>query len=204
MPTFQNPTGAVMPEPAAARSRASRASCGSRSSRTTRSPTCRSPARPPAPIAAFDPEAPVLTVGSLSKLFWGGLRIGWIRASEELLSRITRLKIMADLGGSLVGQLGAVRLLAEAERVRQARRRKEMRERLDRLTKLLARHLPEWTWEAPAGGLSLWVKLPRGDAGAFAQVALRHGVAVVPGASRRRTAAARTACGCRSCSTRPR
>jgi DNA-binding transcriptional MocR family regulator len=122
----------------------------------------------------------VLTVGSLSKLFWGGLRIGWIRASEELVARITRLKIMADLGGSVVGQLGAVRLLAEAERVRQARRR-EMRERLDRLTKLLARHLPSWRWEAPAGGLSLWVELPHGDAGAFAQVAMRHGVAVVPG-----------------------
>jgi DNA-binding transcriptional MocR family regulator len=61
-------------------------------------------------------------------------------------------------------------------------RRREMRERLDRLTKLLSRHLPEWSWEEPAGGLSLWVRLPRGDASAFAQAALRHGVAVVPGA----------------------
>jgi DNA-binding transcriptional MocR family regulator len=137
--------------------------------------------RPPAPIAAFDSAAPVLTVGSLSKLFWGGLRIGWIRASEEILLRMTRLKIMADLGGSLIGQLVAVRLLAEAERVR-AMRRREMRERLDRLTRLLSRHLPDWTWVEPAGGLSLWVKLPRGDASTFAQVALRHGVAVVPGA----------------------
>ena len=87
---------------------------------------------------------------------------------------------MADLGGSLIGQLVAVRLLAEADRVRAIRRR-EMRERLERLTGLLAKHLPEWTWIEPAGGLSLWVKLPRGDASTFAQVALRHGVAVVPG-----------------------
>ena len=137
--------------------------------------------RPPAPIAAFDREAPILTIGSLSKLFWGGLRIGWIRASEEILLRMTRLKIMADLGGSLIGQLVAVRLLAEAERVRAIRRR-EMRERLERLTSLLSKHLPEWTWIEPAGGLTLWVKLPRGDASTFAQVALRHGVAVVPGA----------------------
>ena len=123
----------------------------------------------------------MLTIGSLSKLFWGGLRIGWIRAPEELLGRITRLKIMADLGGSLVGQLGAVRLIGEAERVRQARRR-EMRERLDRLTKLLATPPAELdAGTPPAGGLSLWVKLPQGDANAFAQVALRHGVAVVPG-----------------------
>ena len=87
---------------------------------------------------------------------------------------------MADLGGSLIGQLVAVRLLAEAERVKAIRRR-EMRERLDRLTKLLSRHLPDWSWDAPAGGLSLWVRLPQGDANSFAQAALRHGVAVVPG-----------------------
>ena len=181
MPTFQNPTGAVMPE-----------TCRraiARLSREVQVPVVEDntladlslAGRPPAPIAAFDAAAPILTVGSLSKLFWGGLRIGWIRASEEILLRMTRLKIMADLGGSLIGQLVAVRLLADAERMRAVRRR-EMRERLDRLTKLLARHLPEWSWEPPAGGLSLWVKLPRGDASAFAQAALRHGVAVVPGA----------------------
>jgi len=180
MPTFHNPTGAVMPEPAR-RALAKLA-------REMRVPILEDNTladlslgtRPPAPISSFDPDAPVLTVGSLSKLFWGGLRIGWIRASEELLSRMTRLKIMADLGGSLVGQLGAVRLLAQADRVRQARRR-EMRERLDLLTRLLRKHLPSWKWTAPAGGLSLWVELPRGDADAFAQLALRHGVAVVPG-----------------------
>jgi DNA-binding transcriptional MocR family regulator len=180
MPTFQNPTGVVMPE-----------SCRrvlAKLSRELRLPIVEDntladlalTGRPPAPIAAFDRGAPILTIGSLSKLFWGGLRIGWIRASEEILLRMTRLKIMADLGGSLIGQLVAVRLLAETERVRAVRRR-EMRERLARLTGLLSKHLPEWTWVEPAGGLSLWVKLPRGDASTFAQVALRHGVAVVPG-----------------------
>ena len=122
----------------------------------------------------------MLTIGSMSKLFWGGLRVGWIRASEEILARIAKLKIMADLGGSLVGQLAAVRLLAEAPKVRQSRRR-EIRERLDRLTKLLGKLLPDWRWAPPAGGLSLWVQLPHGDASEFAQVALRHGVSVVPG-----------------------
>jgi DNA-binding transcriptional MocR family regulator len=80
----------------------------------------------------------------------------------------------------LLSQLPAVRLLEKADRVRDLRRR-QMRERFERLTKLLERHLPEWTWVPPAGGLSLWVRLPRGDANALAQVALRHGVSVVPG-----------------------
>ncbi|MGE5413767.1 MAG: PLP-dependent aminotransferase family protein [Syntrophomonadaceae bacterium] len=180
MPTFHNPTGAVMSE-----------TCRrglARLARELKVPIVEDntladlslSGKPSAPIAAFDPSAPILTIGSLSKLFWGGLRIGWIRGSEELLAQITRLKIMADLGGSLVGQLGAVRLLARADGVRASRRR-EMRERLDRLTALLAKHLPSWKWSEPAGGLSLWVELPEGDANAFAQVALRHGVAVVPG-----------------------
>ena len=73
-------------------------------------------ADPPPALAAFAPKARILTVGSLSKLFWGGLRIGWIRASEEMLARIARLKIIADLGGSLLSQLAAVKLLARAER----------------------------------------------------------------------------------------
>src|SRR5262249_9002937 len=92
MPTFHNPTGAVMPE-------SSRRALA-RLAREMRVPILEDnpladlslSTTPPPPIAAFDVAAPVLTIGSLSKLFWGGLRIGWIRASEELLSRITRLK----------------------------------------------------------------------------------------------------------------
>ncbi|HSS44573.1 MAG TPA: PLP-dependent aminotransferase family protein [Thermoanaerobaculia bacterium] len=180
MPTFQNPTGALMPE----RQRRAVARLG----RELKVPLIEDntladlwiDAPPPPPLAAFEPEAVILTIGSLSKLFWGGLRVGWIRASEEILSRLAKLKIMADLGGSLLSQLAAVRLLVKTERFRQMRRR-EVRERLGCLTALLERHLPEWTWTPPAGGLSLWVQLPRGDAGEFAQVALRHGVSVVPG-----------------------
>jgi DNA-binding transcriptional MocR family regulator len=180
MPTFQNPTGALMPE----RSRRAVA----RLARELAVPLVEDhtlsdlslTGAPPPPLAFFEPQAPILTVGSLSKLFWGGLRVGWIRASEDLLSRIARRKIMADLGGSLLSQLAAVRLLAKADAVREMRR-KQMRERFDWLTKLLARHLPEWTWVPPAGGLSLWVRLPRGNANELAQVALRHGVSVVPG-----------------------
>jgi DNA-binding transcriptional MocR family regulator len=180
MPTFQNPTGALMPE------RQRRAVA--RLVRELRVPLVEDNTLadlslggpPPPPLAAYEPDAPILTVGSLSKLFWGGLRIGWIRASEELLSRIARRKIMADLGSSVLSQLAAVRLLKRADEVREVRRR-EMRERLDRLTRLLERHLPEWKWAPPAGGLSLWARLPRGSADEFAQVAVRHGVSIVPG-----------------------
>jgi DNA-binding transcriptional MocR family regulator len=180
MPTFQNPTGALMPE----RDRRAIARLSQELSipvleDNTLADLSLGP-EPPPPIAAFAPGAPILTVGSLSKLFWGGLRVGWIRASEEILTRLARLKIIADLGGSILSQLAAVKLLARADRVVQSRRL-QVRERFDRLTGLLARQLPGWKWMRPSGGLSLWVKLPRGDANEFAQIALRHGVSVVPG-----------------------
>jgi DNA-binding transcriptional MocR family regulator len=180
MPTYQNPTGSVLSERDRRRVARLAADAGVPIVEDLTLADLSLGPPPPPPIAAFAGAAPVLTIGSMSKLFWGGLRVGWIRASEDVLARIAKLKIMADLGASLVGQLNAVRVLAEAARVKQVRRR-EIRERLDRLTKLLTRHLPDWSWAPPAGGLSLWVKLPHGDANEFAQVALRHGVSVVPG-----------------------
>jgi DNA-binding transcriptional MocR family regulator len=91
-----------------------------------------------------------------------------------------RLKIMADLGSSIPSQIAAVRLLAETGRLRRARRR-ELAARYRELTARLAARLPEWMWTPPSGGLSLWVRLPRGSAEEFAAVALQHGVSVVPG-----------------------
>jgi DNA-binding transcriptional MocR family regulator len=180
MPTFQNPTGALMPE----RERRAAAKLSAELTIPILEDNTLADLslgiEPPPPIAAFAPAAPILTVGSLSKLFWGGLRVGWIRASEELLARIARHKIIADLGGSVLSQLAALKLLARAERTKK-KRRAQIRERFELLTGLLAQHLPDWEWSPPAGGLSLWVRLPRGDANEFAQVALRHGVSVVPG-----------------------
>jgi DNA-binding transcriptional MocR family regulator len=45
----------------------------------------------------------------------------------------------------------------------------------------MAEHLPDWTWDVPRGGCTLWVRMPGGDARALGQVAQRCGVNVVPG-----------------------
>lgn len=180
MPTFQNPTGASMPE----RTRRELARlCDELALPLLEDHTLSDltlGAEPPPPVAAFSQSGLVMTVGSLSKLFWGGLRIGWIRAAEPLLARLLRTKLTMDLGSALPSEILAVKLLSRVDRAKRARRR-EVRELYDRLTALLKKHLPSWSWTAPAGGLSLWVRLPHGDANAFAQVALRHGVSVVPG-----------------------
>lgn len=180
VPTFHNPTGALVPEAARrAIARIADVSGVPIVEDDTLADLTLGP-EPPPPIAAFSREGPVVTIGSLSKVLWGGLRIGWIRAPEPILARLTRLKILTDLGSSILSQLAAVELLTRIEAIRRARRR-EVRTKYGRMARLLKTLLPSWSWTPPAGGLSLWVKLPHGDATGFAQVALRHGVAIVPG-----------------------
>ena len=133
----------------------------------------------PPPIAALVPNASVAVVGFLSKLFWGGLRVGFVRAPDPLALRFARVKATHDLGSSAVSQLLAVRLMASAPSAELARRRAdELRARHDVLAGALRRRLPSWTWQAPRGGMSLWVRVPARSSEAFAQHALRYGVAV--------------------------
>lgn len=136
--------------------------------------------RTPPPIAAHAPDAPIALVGSLSKRYWGGLRVGWVRAPAPVALRFARVKATQDLGSSAVGQVLAEKLLRhEGGAAGSVDAAGVHRRRYEVLAAALHRHLPGWTWPEPAGGLSIWVRLPgRRDAAGFAQVALRHGVAV--------------------------
>lgn len=180
VPTCHNPTGAILPE--FARREAARVAAESGAvvieDLTLADLTLGEDAPPP--IAAFARGGTVLTVGSLSKLFWGGLRVGWIRGPEPLIARLARLKVVSDLSGSLISQAVATRVLARAKELT-ALRRRQVRERLDHATRLLAKHLPQWSYRRPSGGLSLWVRIPAGEVAELAAIALRRGVAIVPG-----------------------
>jgi DNA-binding transcriptional MocR family regulator len=180
VPTCHNPTGAVLSE--SARREVMRALEGSDAvvvEDMTLADLTLDP-RPPAPLASFTRDVAVLTVGSLSKLFWGGLRVGWIRGPEPMITRLSRLKVVADLSGSLVSQAVAARVFKRAKELTTLRRR-QVRTRLDHVTRLLARHLPDWTYPRPAGGLSLWIQIPSGSVSDLAPIAARRGVAIVPG-----------------------
>jgi DNA-binding transcriptional MocR family regulator len=137
----------------------------------------------PPPIAADAAQASIAVVGSLSKLFWGGLRVGFVRAPEPLALRFARIKATQDLGSSAVSQLLAERLLSSGLKGAWSQARTtDLRGRYEVLAGALRRELPSWTWREPQGGLSLWVDIGAGSE-AFAQHALRYGVAVAtPGA----------------------
>ena len=132
----------------------------------------------PPPLAAYADG--VISVGSLSKSVWGGLRIGWVRGPEPLITRLARLLTVHGLGGNVPAQLAAAELLPHLEMLaeRQAAR---LLARHDHLRAQLARHLPSWDAPPVPGGQTLWVRLPHGDGTSFAQTVLRHRVAVLPG-----------------------
>jgi DNA-binding transcriptional MocR family regulator len=132
----------------------------------------------PAPFAAFAPDA--ITIGSASKTFWGGLRLGWIRAPHGQMDALTRARIGSDLGAPVMEQLVLARLLDDAYPVIEEHRRR-LREQRDRLAAALSEHLPEWHFRLPAGGLAMWCELPAALGTAVADEADRLGVIVAPG-----------------------
>jgi DNA-binding transcriptional MocR family regulator len=134
---------------------------------------------PRLPLACFGGS--VITLGSMSKIFWGGLRVGWVRADAALIRSLTLLKSGEDLGTSLPSQLLAAQLLPCIDEAR-AQRQESLRQGRAVVMDEVARLLPDWMPYQPAGGASLWVRLPGGvSATVFAQLAERAGVHVFPG-----------------------
>jgi DNA-binding transcriptional MocR family regulator len=135
----------------------------------------------PPTLRALAPER-VLSVGSFSKIAWGGLRVGWICGPRELIGRLARLKGARDIGAGALGQLAALQVLERIDELRAARR-EQARRRLELLRSELAARVPQWRLGEPEGGWSLWVDLGDCDGDAFTAAAARHGVLVSPGSS---------------------
>ncbi len=187
-PTFQNPTGTVMP--AAARKEivqfAAQRGLPVIDDCTLADISLEVDIPEERPLALWsdprDTQGTVLTVGSLGKLAWAGLRIGWIRAARHLIERLVRMKMAHDLGTALPTQTLAVNLFAFYAQAR-ALRRAELSPKRDLLAGIVREHLPDWQFELPAGGLFLWIRLPGGDSSELAQVAMRHRLVLLPGSN---------------------
>jgi DNA-binding transcriptional MocR family regulator len=101
---------------------------------------------------------------------------------EPLIARLARLLAVHDLGGNVPAQLAAAELVPRLDEL-SARQAPARQARHDHLRAELARHLPGWDAPPVPGGQTLWVRLPYGDGTSFAQTALRHRVAILPGSS---------------------
>ena len=137
------------------------------------------------PHSFLDEPGPerVAVMGSLSKSFIAGLRVGWIISSEERIRTLTRIKKTMDLGCPPLIQ-GIAREFLDTEYESHRHKVSALyRERRDRTLSALARHMPDGvTWTRPQGGFQLWVTLPA----PYSSVALflrgiDNGVAFLPG-----------------------
>jgi DNA-binding transcriptional MocR family regulator len=133
---------------------------------------------PPAPLAAALADVPTILVGSLGKRFWGGLRLGFLRAPVPLALRCARIKATHDLGTSAISQVVGERLLRTATEPARLELVARLRDRYDALAATLHDAAPAWTWPEPTGGLSVWVDLAGLDGDVLAREALAAGLVV--------------------------
>ena len=142
----------------------------------------------PPTLAYYAPDAPIVTIGSLSKTLWGGLRIGWLRADEAIVSALAADRCVQDVGSGLLSSMLACELVRRYDALL-PRRRETLRAQRDACIGALKRELPDWRFRVPEGGPFLWIELPQGDADLFVQCAARHGVLLTPGGKLRITSA---------------
>jgi DNA-binding transcriptional MocR family regulator len=122
----------------------------------------------------------VITVGSLSKPVWGGLRIGWLRADPSTVQRIAALRAITDMASPVLDQLVAVQVFESLDAI-VAERVELLRGRRAALMDALDQHAPAWTYSRPHGGLFLWVELPSPTATSLSVRASECGVHFTPG-----------------------
>jgi DNA-binding transcriptional MocR family regulator len=182
IPDFQNPTGALLDE--AGRERLVGLARNTGTPLLVDETLAELPldGRQVTPVAAFGAaESPlVLSIGSASKVFWGGLRVGWVRSSAPMVRRLAAARAALDFGNPVLEQLVAARLMADIESVTAARRT-ELAAARDHLLGRLAHAFPRWTPSRPTGGLSLWVDLAEPVSSRLTIAARRHDVLLAAG-----------------------
>lgn len=110
----------------------------------------------------WNPEG-VIYLGSFSKTFAPGYRVGWALASEEITARLVLANENAVLSPTKVGQLSIAEYLRTYDWMGQIKEYRSMyQERRDAMLGALEEHMPYCEWNVPEGGFYVWVKLPEG------------------------------------------
>jgi DNA-binding transcriptional MocR family regulator len=138
---------------------------------------------PPPALRAADADN-VVYLGSLSKVFCPGLRIGWALVPPALRERMVLVKEAADLCSSSFAQSVAYRYFAHYPWQETLKALRDVyRERRDAMLEALDEDFPaEAKWNRPLGGFYVWLELPEQlDARAMLAKAIAARVAYVPG-----------------------
>lgn len=183
MPELHNPTGATMSRSTRETLLSVAASVGTTVIADETMGELRIDGEPSVPLAAAAGSgsgATVVMIGSADKVFWGGLRIGWVRAERDLLQRLLLARPTGDLGTPVLDQLVARELVPRTAAVLEARR-ESLRQGRDEVVGALRARIPEWDVPSPAGGLTTWVGLGRPVSSALVLAARSEGVVLASG-----------------------
>lgn len=142
---------------------------------------------PVATLRSLDQHENVAYLGTFSKIFSPGVRVGWIEAPKPILQRVNLMKQAADLCSSPFMQLLVTRFFAASDGAEWqawvARLNDIYRERRDAMVEAIREFMPMAEFTSPQGGLFLWATLPEVvDTTDLLARALEKNVAFVPGA----------------------
>jgi DNA-binding transcriptional MocR family regulator len=184
MPDFHNPTGQTMPEDQRERVLAAATRQGTvLIADETMGELDIDRAGQFLPFAAYaDPSAPgtAVSIGSVGKTVWGGIRVGWIRAERGLVRKLVAARSAGDLGTPILEQLIVTRLLADMPAILE-QRRAQLRTGRDHLEAVIAERFPNWQIPHVDGGITAWVNLGSPVSSQLALAALGQGLLVPAG-----------------------
>ena len=135
-------------------------------------------------IKHFDTEGRVVFLGTFSKIFSPGLRLGWINATEEIIDKFNLIKQGADLQSSTISQMEMVKFMEMFDLEKHIDTIKEVyKKRKNLMLHEMEKHFPDSvSYTNPKGGLFVWVTLPEGcDASEISAMALEEKVAFITG-----------------------
>jgi DNA-binding transcriptional MocR family regulator len=135
------------------------------------------PAPRPRAVAALSDHRNIITVGSFNKIYWGGLRIGWLRTHPSLVESLIRTKSKTDAGSSVPSQIILTKLIPHHDAIVE-NRRSQVARRAEHVRRIIHNELSDWRVEGAGYGPSMWVRLPVHDSAKFVAFAYRNGTAV--------------------------
>lgn len=134
-------------------------------------------------IATMAPERTIV-LGTFSKTFVPGFRLGWVIAPKDIIYRYNLAKQSADLCSPVFDQYVAAKYLQKGYFEKNLEKTIEMyRSKRDTMVSNLEKYMPEGiTWTKPDGGLFLLITLPEGyDSKELFDIAIKQNVAFVIG-----------------------
>ena len=142
---------------------------------------------PAAPLASLDTDAPVLSIGTFSKILAPGLRLGWLQGSPDLIDQLSSSGLISSGGGLSPVTSALVRPLLINGHLSQhlAQLRHTLKERRDTLANALHRHCGDrLQFNLPHGGYFLWAHTQADiDTQKLLPRAKAEGVGYLPGAA---------------------